>query len=108
MFTPTPSLGRALRRLALTTKQAGKDYYKGTGTGSMGSHTKFGAYRIDWSKVRTYVVPDLADFHVCLSITILPLPPSDILTVEALRRPKHRQAHKGTRILWQTHWQNVP
>lgn len=68
MFTPTPSLGRALRRLALTTKQAGKDYYKGTGTGSMGSHTKFGAYRIDWSKVRTYVVPDLTDFHVCLAM----------------------------------------
>lgn len=67
MFTPTPSLGRALRRLALTTKQAGKDYYKGTGTGSMGAHTKFGGYRIDWSKVRTYIVPDLADFHVCLS-----------------------------------------
>ncbi|CAD0113932.1 unnamed protein product [Aureobasidium uvarum] len=66
MFTPTPSLGRALRRLALTTKQAGKDYYKGTGSGSMGRHTKYGAYRIDWSKVRTYVVPDLSDFQVCL------------------------------------------
>jgi hypothetical protein len=66
MFTPTPSLGRALRRLALTTKQAGKDYYKGTGSGSMGRHTKYGGYRIDWSKVRTYIVPDLSDFHVCL------------------------------------------
>ncbi|KAI4723596.1 hypothetical protein E4T48_00149 [Aureobasidium sp. EXF-10727] len=64
MFTPTPSLGRALRRLALTTKQAGKDYYKGTGSGSMGRHTKYGAYRIDWSKVRTYVVPELADFQL--------------------------------------------
>jgi hypothetical protein len=68
MFTPTPSLGRALRRLALTTKQAGKDYYKGTGSGSMGRHTKYGGYRIDWSKVRTYIVPDLSDFHVCLSL----------------------------------------
>ncbi|CAD0090691.1 unnamed protein product [Aureobasidium vineae] len=64
MFTPTPSLGRALRRLALTTKQAGKDYYKGTGSGAMGRHTKYGAYRIDWSKVRTYVVPDLSDFQL--------------------------------------------
>lgn len=68
MFTPTPSLGRALRRLALTTKQAGKDYYKGTGSGSMGRHTKYGGYRIDWSKVRTYVVPDLSDFHVRLPL----------------------------------------
>ncbi|CAD0014538.1 unnamed protein product, partial [Aureobasidium pullulans] len=62
VFTPTAPLGRALRRLALTTKQAGKDYYKGTGSGSMGRHTKYGGYRIDWSKVRTYVVPDLSDF----------------------------------------------
>ncbi|KAI5211020.1 hypothetical protein AUEXF2481DRAFT_39182 [Aureobasidium subglaciale EXF-2481] len=62
VFTPTAPLGRALRRLALTTKQAGKDYYKGTGSGSMGRHTKYGGYRIDWSKVRTYVVPDLKDF----------------------------------------------
>jgi large subunit ribosomal protein L41 len=29
----------------------------------MGSHTKYGGYRIDWDKVRTYVVPkDLKDF----------------------------------------------
>jgi large subunit ribosomal protein L41 len=67
MFTPTAPLGRALRRLALTTKGAGKDYYKGTGSGSMGSHTKYGGYRIDWSKVRTYKVPDLKDFVVCCS-----------------------------------------
>lgn len=64
MFTPTAPLGRALRRLALTTKQAGKGFYKGTGSGSMGSHTKYGGYRIDWAKVRTYVVPDLTDFAV--------------------------------------------
>lgn len=69
VFTPTAPLGRALRRLALTTKQAGKDYYKGTGSGSMGRHTKYGGYRIDWSKVRTYVVPDLSDFAVCLPLT---------------------------------------
>ena len=73
MFTPTASLGRALRRLALTTKQAGKDYYKGTGSGSMGRHTKFGGYRIDWSKVRTYRVPDLSDFHVRLLVNFLPI-----------------------------------
>lgn len=64
-FTPTQPLGRALRRLALTTKQAGKDYYKGTGSGAMGTHTKWGGYKIDYSKVRTYKVPDLADFPVC-------------------------------------------
>jgi len=56
---------RSLRRLALTTKQAGKDYYKGNRTGSMGRHTKHGGYTIDFKKVRTYCVPaDLASFTV--------------------------------------------
>ncbi|KAJ9630886.1 60S ribosomal protein L27, mitochondrial [Taxawa tesnikishii (nom. ined.)] len=59
---PTQPLQRSLRRLALTTKQVGKGYYKGTGTGSMGSHTKWGGYIIDYNKVRTYKVPDLTDF----------------------------------------------
>ncbi|KAE9993907.1 hypothetical protein Vi05172_g10909 [Venturia inaequalis] len=58
MFQPTLPLGRALRRLALTTKQGPKDYYKGTGSGSMGQHTKFGGYQINYSKVRTYVPPN--------------------------------------------------
>jgi large subunit ribosomal protein L41 len=62
---PTQILARRIRRLALTTKMANKGYYKGTGTGSTGSHTKHGGYIIDWAKVRTYVVPkDLADFKV--------------------------------------------
>lgn len=64
---PTPVLNRAIRRLALNTKQAGKDYYKGTGTGSMGRHTKYGGYVIDFKKVRTYVCPDLTDFSVCVT-----------------------------------------
>ncbi|CAL3966456.1 hypothetical protein PZA11_003107 [Diplocarpon coronariae] len=55
---PTQILGKKLARLALTTKQTNKGYYKGTGTGSMGSHTKYGGYIIDWTKVRTYVVPE--------------------------------------------------
>jgi len=61
---PTQPLARALRRLALTPKNAGKDFYKGTRTGSMGWHTKYGGYRIDWDKVRTYKVPDLQAFEV--------------------------------------------
>ena len=60
----TPVLSRAIRRLALNTKQAGKDYYKGTGTGAMGRHTKYGGYVIQFKKVRTYVCPDLSDFSV--------------------------------------------
>jgi large subunit ribosomal protein L41 len=65
MFHPSPILGRALRRLALTTKQAGKDYYKGTGTGSMGEHTKHGKYIINPAKVRTYVFPEFEKMEAC-------------------------------------------
>ncbi|GBB85683.1 hypothetical protein RclHR1_12160008 [Rhizophagus clarus] len=39
----------------------GHNYYKGTGSGSMGWHTKRGGYKIDPKKVRTYVVPNLSD-----------------------------------------------
>lgn len=62
---PTAPLLRRLRRLALTTKQVNGGYYKGTGSGSMGRHTKHGGYIIEYKKVRTYVVPkDLKDFKV--------------------------------------------
>lgn len=50
-------MARRFRKLPLTTKDINKGFYKGTGTGSMGRHTKFGGYVIDWQKVRTYVVP---------------------------------------------------
>lgn len=66
----TQSLSRALRRLRLTTKQTNKGYYKGTGTGSTGSHTKHGGYVIDYDKVRTYVVPsNLKLFNVSISMS---------------------------------------
>ena len=74
---PTAPLQRAIRRLALTTKQGPHNFYKGHGTGAMGSHTKYGGYRIDWKKVRTYVCPDLLDFNVCFTLPAL-LPESEI------------------------------
>jgi large subunit ribosomal protein L41 len=62
---PTQSLARRISRLALTTKQVNKGFYKGTGTGSTGQHTKYGGYVIQWEKVRTYAVPkNLKDFNV--------------------------------------------
>ena len=70
---PTPPLTRKLTRLRLTTKQAANKggYYKGTGTGAMGWHTKHGGYVIDWAKVRTYVVPaELGDCKVCLCLCL--------------------------------------
>lgn len=62
----TTSLCAKFRKLPLTTKDVNKGYYKGNRTGSMGRHTKYGGYVVDYSKVRTYVVPDLAGFKVRL------------------------------------------
>lgn len=64
MVSPTQPLQRAVRRLALTTKQAGRGFYKGNRTGSMGSFVKNNRFVINPNKVRTYVVPDLSDFTV--------------------------------------------
>ncbi|CAO2655576.1 Nn.00g043790.m01.CDS01 [Neocucurbitaria sp. VM-36] len=57
MFKPTPSLQKMLRRLPLSPKQAGKEYYKGNRVGSMGTIDRYGNFSPDWSKVRTYVYP---------------------------------------------------
>ncbi|MCJ1407990.1 hypothetical protein MMC19_002062 [Ptychographa xylographoides] len=67
---PTQPLFRRLRRLGLTTKMVTGGFYKGTGSGSMGRHTKHGDYVIEWHKVRTYVVPEqLRDFKLTPFVT---------------------------------------
>lgn len=45
------------KRHPLTSKQGNKNYYKGTRSSGIGSHTAYGKYTINWEKVRTYVVP---------------------------------------------------
>lgn len=72
---PTQPLQRAIRRLALTTKQGPHNYYKGNRTGAMGRHTKHGGYIIDWTKVRTYVCPDLSDFELTPFVAKMISPP---------------------------------
>ena len=54
---PTASLQKMLRRLPLSPKQAGKEYYKGNRVGSMGTINRYGNFTPDWSKIRTYVYP---------------------------------------------------
>jgi len=62
---PTQTLqATAIRRMPLTTKRAGRGFYKGTRTGSMGRHTKYGGYVVDFEKVRRFIVPDLSRFTV--------------------------------------------
>lgn len=61
----TEVLMRRLRHFQLTTKNGPKDYYKGTRSGAMGQHTNKGGYKVNFDKVRTYVVPEgLRDFKV--------------------------------------------
>ena len=69
MFKPTPALQGTLRRLPLSTKQAGKEYYKGNRVGSMGTITRYGNFTPDWNKIRTYVYPVLGtkSAEVCMS-----------------------------------------
>lgn len=63
----TAPLCSRVRRLPLITKQVSNGFYKGTGSGAMGRHTKHGGYVIEWKKVRTYVVPEqLKECKVCM------------------------------------------
>ncbi|RKF60510.1 Mitochondrial ribosomal protein [Erysiphe neolycopersici] len=47
----TQTLSKRISRLSLTTKQTNKGFYKGTGSGSMGEHTKHGGFIIKWNKL---------------------------------------------------------
>ncbi|RMZ74505.1 50S ribosomal 27 [Pyrenophora seminiperda CCB06] len=57
MFKATPPLQKMLRRLPLSPKQAGKEYYKGNRVGSMGIINRYGNFIPDWNKIRTFVYP---------------------------------------------------
>lgn len=61
MVQPSPVL---LARVRFTTKQVGFGFYRGNQTGSVGAHTQYGGYLVDWRKVKNYNVPDLKNFNV--------------------------------------------
>lgn len=46
------------KRLALTTKQGNKNFYKGTRSTGIGKMDQWGGYHIKYEKVRTFVVPE--------------------------------------------------
>lgn len=46
------------KRLALTTKQGNKNFYKGTRSTGIGHMDNWGGYHIKYEKVRTFVVPE--------------------------------------------------
>mmetsp|Transcript_4064 Transcript_4064/g.7817 ORF Transcript_4064/g.7817 Transcript_4064/m.7817 type:complete len:99 (-) Transcript_4064:47-343(-) len=54
----------ATKRLPLTTKKAGKGFYKGKGGTKEGRHTSKGRYIIDPKKRVELIVPDLAGFKL--------------------------------------------
>lgn len=72
VMRPSPVLcGRLKSRVHFTTKNVGRGFYRGTGTGALGAHTKYGNYLIDWRKVRHFVVPELKDFKVSAQFPLL-------------------------------------
>jgi large subunit ribosomal protein L41 len=58
---------KTLRRLPLSVKQAGREYYKGNKTGTLGTIDKYGRFHPDYTKIRTFVYPakGTEDFEVC-------------------------------------------
>ncbi|KAI9217643.1 mitochondrial ribosomal protein L27-domain-containing protein [Blastocladiella britannica] len=59
----TTFLARGASRKPLTPKKGNKNFYKGTGTGPTGAFMPNSTtYRIDPTKVRQFVVPDLTGF----------------------------------------------
>ena len=56
-------------RLRFTTKEVGRGFYRGTRTGSVGAHTEYGGYVVDWRKVRNFNVPDLIGFKLTPFVT---------------------------------------
>jgi Mitochondrial ribosomal protein L27 len=82
-------------RLPLTTKQVNGGYYKGNRTGSMGAHTEWGGYVIDYRKVRNFNCPDLENNKVRVGhFASCHLDLSDVSTV--LARRAHGLIDKGT------------
>ncbi|KAF6006553.1 hypothetical protein HII13_005030 [Brettanomyces bruxellensis] len=49
------------KRLPLTGKQGNKNFYKGTRSSGIGHLNKRGKYKINYDKVRTFVVPETLD-----------------------------------------------
>ncbi|KAH3668076.1 hypothetical protein OGAPHI_001830, partial [Ogataea philodendri] len=45
------------KRVPLTTKQGNKNFYKGTRSSGIGHMDKWGTYKIDYQRVRTFVAP---------------------------------------------------
>ena len=111
---PTQALLKrsGLRRLPLTTKQGPHNFYKGNRTGSMGRHTKYGGYIVDFNKVRTYVVPDLSDFYVSIEKNEYERLDEILMdvTVDAVRGEADREGEGSLRVDRDTEsdgWQRV-
>lgn len=56
------------KRLPLSTKQGNKNFYKGTRSSGIGHMDMYGRYNINYSKVRTFVVPAGVDDSLLLPL----------------------------------------
>ena len=60
----TAALRGLYRKMRLTTKDMNKGFYRGSRTGTVGKHTKYGGFKLDFKKVRSYACPSLDGFKV--------------------------------------------
>ncbi|EXJ82515.1 hypothetical protein A1O3_06328 [Capronia epimyces CBS 606.96] len=67
MVRPSPQL---CARLRFTTKDVARGFYRGNRTGSMGSHTEFGGYVVDWRKTPYFNAPDTQGFSLTPFVTL--------------------------------------
>jgi large subunit ribosomal protein L41 len=89
MFKPSPVLSARLR---LTTKQVNGGYYKGNRTGSMGAHTEYGGYIIDYRKTRHYNMPNLTNFELTPFVT------KEMEPIKWERTDKYGKTHEPLKV----------
>ncbi|QBM89995.1 large subunit ribosomal protein L41 [Metschnikowia aff. pulcherrima] len=87
---------RGSKRHPLTGKQGNKHFYKGTGSSGYGKLNADGIYIMDWTKVRTYVVPaglNSSDLKALVS----PKVPQVLQTFEG-----YQDGFKDPQLAWQS------
>lgn len=95
MFKATPVLHKALRRLPLSPKQAGVEYYKGNRVGNLGTIDQYGNFSPDWSKIRTYVYPLHGTKNTEVCMAFLPSHPTIYIILHYITSSLHH--HDTTR-----------
>ena len=86
------------------TAKMGHNYYKGNRVGALGEHTGWGSYKIDYNRVRTYVVPkNLNDSSVHPLVSLTEPLAESICSPPFTADKTSIQRRKGGQRIWTTH-----